>query len=178
VVPLGGLTKEDSAGLAQLESKLSKLFPNLRANVQTNMDDFSNWLRSPTPEAMIPSYLTVTQATAEPVRSRFEKIFLIQALRPDRLLTALYSLVEDIFGTDFHINAELNLTHIIQKEINCNTPILLCSVPGYDPSARIETLAASIGVQLASIAIGSAEGFTQADASIKMGTKNGRSIRN
>lgn len=161
-------------GLSQLEAKLAKLFPNLRTNVEANMSDFSIWLRSPTPEATIPPYLTAASNQTDPVRSRFEKIFLIQALRPDRLLTALYSLVEDIFGPEFHANSELNLTHIIQKEINCNTPILLCSVPGYDPSARIETLAASIGVQLSSIAIGSAEGFTQADSSIKMGTKNGR----
>jgi len=176
VPTIGGLSKEESMGLAQLESKLSNVFPNLRGNMQANTDDFLQWLRSPVPEVTIPTYLLATNSNTpeEPVRSRFERIFLMQALRPDRLLTVLYSLVEDIFGPDFHENAELNLTQIIQKEINCNTPILLCSVPGYDPSVRIETLAAANGIQLASIAIGSAEGFTQADASIKMGTKNGR----
>lgn len=41
---------------------------------------------------------------------------------------------------------------------------MLCSAIGYDASNQIEDLAVDIGRQVTSIAIGSAEGFNQADS--------------
>ena len=40
------------------------------------------------------------------------------------------------------------------SQIKANTPILMCSVPGYDASGRIDDLAAEINKPLTSIAIG------------------------
>ena len=49
-------------------------------------------------------------------------------------------------------------------QIRGNTPILMCSVPGYDASGRVDDLAAELGSRgLSSVAIGSEEGFNQAD---------------
>jgi len=35
-----------------------------------------------------------------------------------------------------------------------STPVLMCSVPGYDPSGRVDDLATELGRQMTSIAIG------------------------
>lgn len=35
-----------------------------------------------------------------------------------------------------------------------NIPVLMCSVPGFDASARVDDLAAELGKQMTSIAIG------------------------
>lgn len=69
---------------------------------------------------------------------------------------------------------ELNLSRNVEEEIRANTPVLLCSVPGYDASGRVDDLAAELGKQIASIAIGSAEGFNQATNLINAAVRTGK----
>lgn len=52
------------------------------------------------------------------------------------------------------IEREFDLAYIVENEVNCNTPILMCSVTGYDASGRVMDLAAQLGRQLTDIAIG------------------------
>lgn len=59
------------------------------------------------------------------------------------------------------------------KESSSKTPILLCSAPGFDPSFKVEQLAKEVGIRLTSVAIGSAEGFDQADQAITQAVKSG-----
>jgi dynein heavy chain 1 len=42
----------------------------------------------------------------------------------------------------------------------------MCSSPGFDPSFRVEGLSKETGTRLISVAIGSAEGFIQAEKAI------------
>ena len=44
--------------------------------------------------------------------------------------------------------------HCFFLQIKSNTPILLCSVSGYDASGRVDDLAAQLGKQCTPIAIG------------------------
>ena len=69
---------------------------------------------------------------------------------------------------------ELDLAHIVEAEVRPSAPVLLCSVSGYDASGRIDDLAAEMGRPVTSIAIGSAEGFNQADKAINSAVKTGR----
>ena len=48
----------------------------------------------------------------------------------------------------------MNLAQIVDYEVKANTPILMCSVPGYDASGRVDDLAAELNRQITSIAIG------------------------
>lgn len=59
-------------------------------------------------------------------------------------------------------------------QIKSNTPVLMCSVPGYDASGRVDDLAAELGKSITSIAMGSAEGFSQAEKAINSASKTGR----
>ena len=70
-----------------------------------------------------------------------------------------------ILGDSFRAiaNSELDLAKIVSDQIRGNTPILMCSVPGYDASGRVDDLAAELGSKVSSVAIGSEEGFSQAD---------------
>lgn len=43
---------------------------------------------------------------------------------------------------------------IIAQQVKPNTPVLMCSVPGYDASGHVEDLAAEQNTQITSIAIG------------------------
>lgn len=40
------------------------------------------------------------------------------------------------------------------QQVKPNTPVLMCSVPGYDASGHVEDLAAEQNTQITSIAIG------------------------
>ena len=84
--------------------------------------------------------------------------------------------MDTVLGEEFMVSAEreLNLSHIVEEEIRANVPVLLCSVPGYDASGRVDDLALGLGKQIASIAIGSAEGFNQATNVINAAVRTGK----
>lgn len=69
---------------------------------------------------------------------------------------------------------ELDFARCIDEQLNCKTPALLCSVPGFGASGRVDDLAAEMNKHISSIAIGSAEGFNQAERAINMACKSGR----
>lgn len=97
-------------------------------------------------------------------------------MRPDRVVAAAHLLVASILGEGFTNSAERepNLGAITEKELSCSVPALLCSVPGFDATSRVDDMAAELGKQIASIAIGSAEGFSQADSLINIAVRSGR----
>lgn len=68
---------------------------------------------------------------------------------------------------------ELDFSACVEKQLTCNTPALLCSVPGFDASGRVDDLAAELNKRITSIAIGSAEGFSQAERAINAACKSG-----
>ena len=54
--------------------------------------------------------------------------------------------------------------------------MLLCSVPGYDVSGRVDDLVAQTNKAITSIALGSAEGFSEAEKVINASVKSGRFV--
>lgn len=105
-----------------------------------------------------------------------KRLLLVKAFRPDRFVSIAEEFVSKIFGEKFlqQGDKQYDLANIVETEIKASTPILMCSVAGYDASGRVEDLAAETNKQLVSIAIGSSEGFTQAEKAINNSSKNGR----
>jgi dynein heavy chain 1 len=69
---------------------------------------------------------------------------------------------------------EMDMVHVVEHEIKSQTPMLLCSLPGYDVSGRVDDLVAETNNQITSIALGSAEGFSEAEKAISASVKSGR----
>ena len=108
------------------------------------------------------------------VQHAFHTLLLVKHLRPDRLLPAVVLFVQIVFGVDFlHQNAEPNLQQLMEQEIAPATPIALCSMPGYDAAFRVDQLAGRTRTPLLSIAIGSIEGYAQAERAIASSSKTG-----
>ena len=83
-----------------------------------------------------------------------------------RFVTASQNFVRAIMGAGFSgSGGEMNLAAIVDKEVKSSTPVLMCSVSGYDASDRVVDLAAQEGKPISSVAIGSAEGFLQVSLS-------------
>ncbi|XP_054423711.1 cytoplasmic dynein 1 heavy chain 1 [Pteronotus mesoamericanus] len=167
-----GLTVEQAEAVVRLSCLPA--FKDLIAKVQAD-EQFGIWLDSSSPEQTVP-YLWSEETPATPIGQAVHRLLLVQAFRPDRLLAMAHTFVSTNLGESFMSIMEqpLDLTHIVDTEVKPNTPVLMCSVPGYDASGHVEDLAAEQNTQITSIAIGSAEGFNQADKAINTAVKSGR----
>ncbi|CAH8838540.1 unnamed protein product [Trichobilharzia szidati] len=180
-----GDTSSSGGALPQIAGKGQRLktvlnaFKNLDKLVAQNNDTFKSWLESVSPETAVPALWEAPNSPDDwfgVVRNKLYSLLLIQAFRPDRMLAAAHLLVSTCFGHDFMESARghLELMPVVEQEIRSNMPVLLCAVQGFDPSGRVEDLANENSKQLTSIAIGSAEGFSQADKAINAAAKSGK----
>ncbi|KAF5301350.1 hypothetical protein FQA39_LY10748 [Lamprigera yunnana] len=167
------LSLEQQEALVRLSSRLSA-YKKLPININ-EMPEFGAWLQQGTPEQNVPR-LWMEEKPLSPIGSAMNQLLLIQAFRPDRVIAAAQLFVASVLGENFMPNAEkeLDLAACVEKELRANVPALLCSVPGFDASGRVDDLAAELNKQISSIAIGSAEGFNQAERAINMACKSGR----
>lgn len=168
-----GLTPEQIEGVNRLAKRLS-IFKKLIDKVKS-MPEIGAWLQQSSPEQSVPHLWDDSKALT-PISASVHQMLLIQAFRPDRVIAAVTHVVSTCLGEEFMPTAEkeFDFSHVVEKQLNCNTPALLCSVPGFDASGRVDDLAAELNKQISSIAIGSAEGFNQAERAINMACKTGK----
>lgn len=100
-------------------------------------------------------------------------VLLMKCFRPDRLVQSISTFASLVFETDLAVASEYDLGQLVADEIQANTPICLVSVTGYDASYRVESLIKSTGTRCAQVAMGSQEGFSQADAAIALAARQG-----
>lgn len=171
--PVLCLGSEQQEAMVRLSLRVPA-FKNL-ANVIQENSEFNKWLQCPTPETCVPK-LWEEEKPLSPIGVAMYQLLVIQAFRPDRVIAATSLFVSSALGETFMAEAEIELDFgsVVENQLKATVPALLCSVPGYDASGRVDDLAAELGKQIASIAIGSAEGFHQADRAINMAVKAGR----
>ncbi|XP_016305378.1 LOW QUALITY PROTEIN: cytoplasmic dynein 1 heavy chain 1-like [Sinocyclocheilus anshuiensis] len=167
-----GLSSEQSEAMVRL-SRLPA-FKDLVAKVQAD-EQFFMWIESNSPELSVP-YLWTEEKTSTLIGQAVHQLLLIQAFRPDRLLAMTHIFVSKVMGETFMaiIEQPLDLANIVDSEVKPGTPVLMCSVPGYDASGLVRDLAAEQNKHITSISIGSAEGFNKADRDINTAVKSGR----
>lgn len=172
------LPKIDWLKPSQLQSlvRLGRLpaFKGVTSSLQDS-SEVRQWLEVVSAEQYVPTLWDESKQLS-PIGLTVYKMLLIQALRPDRLLAAANQFVQTVLGAGFTQAAgqELDLGGIVENEIKANTPILMCAVPGFDASGRVDDLAAELNKPISAVAIGSAEGFSQAEKMINSATKSGR----
>lgn len=169
---LKGLTGEQAEAMVRL-SRLPA-FKDLETKVQADEQIFM-WLESNSPELSVP-YLWTEEKTSTVIGQAVHQLLLIQAFRPDRLLAMSHIFVSKVMGENFMaiIDQPLDLANIVDSEVKPGTPVLMCSVPGYDASGLVRDLAAEQNKHITSVSIGSAEGFNKADRDINTAVKSGR----
>ncbi|KRY43501.1 Dynein heavy chain, cytoplasmic [Trichinella spiralis] len=166
------LSKEQKEKLAQLVTLPA--FASLAERL-AQTEGVLEWIESSNPEINCPIWWDESK-TRTPVSQALYRLLLIQAVRPDRLLSAAHMFIDVAFGENFMSTGEniLDLKTIVETEISCNMPLLLCSVPGYDASGRVDDLSSELDRGLTSIAMGSAEGFDAAEKAVNSSAKTGR----
>ena len=67
----------------------------------------------------------------------------------------------------------LNNLAEVASELDALSPMMLCSAPGHDVSSRIDALSRTLGKDLSSVAMGSAEGYATAERMVNTSSKLG-----
>ncbi|KAI8908484.1 dynein heavy chain and region D6 of dynein motor-domain-containing protein [Gorgonomyces haynaldii] len=111
--------------------KLMEALPQLSKYLNLGeKDQWSQWMTTPNCEQTYPKEKL----------SPFQKVLLVQALRPDRLLTAMSIFSLQALGVDSLSPEALNLEHLL-KETDHTEPILFITTPGADPSQELREFA-------------------------------------
>nr|XP_022905741.1 cytoplasmic dynein 2 heavy chain 1 [Onthophagus taurus] len=112
-----------------------ELYESLNLNEQTLWNSFIN---IDDPDLKFPQHCKL---------SEFQRVLLIQTLKPDRIYSILLQFVTRISGLKT-INIEVPQLIEIYNESTCNEPILVLTTTGNDPSLEIRKLAESkIGLE-------------------------------
>lgn len=170
-VSIQGLNHDQIVQLMQLAN-----LPEFKSVVQKaqGVGDFTKWMNSDNPEHEVPVVFDTDEKTTA-IGTSLNELLVIHALRPDRIVAAAHLLVSSVFGQEFMQQDKVtNLQEIIENEATGRNPVLLCSVTGYDASNKVEDLAVQLNKDVTSIAIGSSEGFTQAERAVDNASKSGR----
>ncbi|XP_050702243.1 dynein heavy chain, cytoplasmic-like isoform X2 [Eriocheir sinensis] len=169
---MAGLTPEQTDSMLRLSKKVPA-FANVDRLVGGK--DFQAWLECAAPEMNVPT-IWETEKQLSPVGQSIYHVLAIQAFRPDRLYAAAGLFVNSVLGDEFLAigEREVNMPSVVEGEVKANTPVLMCAAQGFDASARVDDLATELNKSITSIAIGSAEGFSQAEKAINSAVKNGR----
>jgi len=120
---------------AQAYNLLETTFPNIvRALNLGDVDSWSRWARSPQCEIEFPpKYIkSVTP---------FERLLVVQALRPDRLESAMGVFACELLGMSSVGAGVVNLSGVYMDESTAGEAILLITTPGADPSQELEEIA-------------------------------------
>lgn len=78
----------------------------------------------------------------------FNKLLLLRAMRPDRLLSALTIFIEANMGIQYIEQAPFNMQETYD-ESSSNTPIFFVLFPGVDPTPQVERCAAQFDISIA-----------------------------
>jgi len=178
---VGGATVQNSLSLssdvfnkdqAEQLSILSGLdaFSFLKQSIDSESDSWSQFLTHATPEKAFPNgILTDSQQP----RVMWQRMLLIKAVRPDRFLAVASEFVSSVLGSEIMQRPALDLAATVAQESDKAVPLLLCSMPGYDASSKVDQLAQTLNKQFKAIALGSPEGYELAEKSVTAAANSG-----
>ena len=142
--------------------------------------DAKKWITffsHPEPETAIPTGWTDTSenVSVSPERQALLNVMIIRCLRPERIINALEGFVHAVFGEGFgwREHCRLDLKQMVERDSKSTSPIMLCSEAGQDASAKVDALAVALNRPILSVAMGSSEGYTEADRSVAQAAKTG-----
>ncbi|EYC14495.1 hypothetical protein Y032_0040g239 [Ancylostoma ceylanicum] len=165
-VAISWIDESRHSAVAKLQAHLPTLYNNLQLSDQGTWNEFS---RAVDCENTIPSAI-------EMKITPFQKVLLIQAVRPDRLYAAMQNFVLKTLSLPSINPPPFDLADILAESSNLE-PILLILAGGADPSQELEELAAkTIGYHnYVSISMGQGQEQATIDG-IRKATKEGQWI--
>lgn len=166
------ITDALARGLQALSSL--PVFSNLSKSV-TDKKGWDTFFESQHPENDIPASWKTDGATLSKEKEALLKLLIVRCLYPAKIVSSVDALINLSFGgaLRWRENSVPNLKRIAVQETKPTSPILLCCGTGQDASSKVDALAKELGKTILSVAMGSKEGFEEADKSIAAAAKSG-----
>ncbi|UZJ52281.1 hypothetical protein CBS101457_001601 [Exobasidium rhododendri] len=148
-------------------------FRSIDAHLDANQDQWRDFLTSSVPETIVPPFWKQDDEDESALIDAVRTSLVVKCLRPDRVVQAVALLVSTVFSLDILSETAYDLQSITTDEVGPETPIALCSVPGFDASYRVDSLVKASNAKCTSVAMGSQEGFQLADQAITTAARTG-----
>ncbi|CAI5438007.1 unnamed protein product [Caenorhabditis angaria] len=150
---LSWIPQDRSSAVSKMRTHLPSLFNNLRLEDEASWKEFSNTLQC---ENSFPSSI-------DNKITPFQKVLVVQAIRPDRLYNCLMDFVLKTLNIS-SINPPAFALKEIFDESDASEPILFILADGADPSQELSELANIMRVQYHSISMGQGQETIAYDA--------------
>lgn len=167
----GGLNALQTKALQELHTCPD--FAGLISDIRSNENAWITFLHHLEPEANIPAGWRALGVEVGPANRVLQDTLILKALRMDRVGFSCTKLVETVLGEGFLNLPAFSLADILAKDSKASAPIMMVSVPGFDPSGKVSDLALQRNQQLLSTAMGTKDGFKVADDGIAKACKTG-----
>jgi len=114
------------------------------------------------------------ETTSIPSMKLYSQMLVVKCLRPDLFPSACRTFVSSIFKESFFDNTSTELKDFVRKdETKTIEPYLFVAMPGYDASTRVTEYADECKAKIESFAMGSPEGYGNAERAIDKASKTG-----
>jgi len=136
--PLREWLSDSSWGAVEYIASDTDVFTTLPAEMEEASARWKEWYTTQHPESE-----RLPQAWKD--CTAFQKLILLRALRPDRLVPALRSFIAETLGNQYVATAPLHLKQVYD-ELEASTPLLFLLSPGIDPLKEVSLLGAQLDV--------------------------------
>lgn len=159
------------------------LFQEIDLLNQLNNPEWLDWIRTYSCKSSVPPHDRFKELNQ--LNLQLHVLHLLKALKPNMFLSGIKELINSIFEYSFiddNIIEEGNenekydaILDISKTILNCNpkNPVLFLSTQGFDMSKKIDDLAIEMNIRCRSVAMGSPEGFVDAEKAISSGSQSG-----
>ena len=153
----GPFSEEQKENLVRLHRRM-KQFSNLDSELDAKQAQIQAWIAGNNKETPV---LYDASGNQSEIWHAAQKLLTEQALRPSKVVQACRQFVASVFGEDFD-KSELSCAEVT-NQVAPNQPVILASLAGTDASYVVDDLARSLQKDMSSVAMGSPEGFTEAE---------------
>lgn len=169
--------------LVGIEIKLNHIFTGFQKLIISNENEIISWKNSLFLPKHIPNIFNLSDEYLHCNKLIFGKLcqqLLVKVFRPDLLINSSFDFITTLFN-NYNYSDDFYFDDIVLNQITCKTPILLCSIAGYDASFWVDDLVINHPLYnsnkhkdlLISVAMGSVEGYTLAENAINEAARTG-----
>ena len=166
------ITGSDASSAPEKKTEAIALTSRIGAlkNLIPSMSDagWNSFLTADQAERCVPG---ISSAEANENDRALKELLLVKLFRIDRLVPATARFINTVFGNSFLDVAE-DLGRITTG-VAASSPIALCSSPGFDASYKVDQLVERMQASCTSVAMGSNESVSSADAALASAAANG-----
>ena len=131
-------------------TNLSSVFSDMVDSLNQNGRSWKQWFLDSTPESLrLPG-------DWDNKLNEFQKMIVLRALRPDRVVFATKTFISNNLGPEFVQPPSLDLSVVLKDSSNI-TPIIFVLSSGSDPTQQLMTLANSLNKEVYSLSLGAGQ---------------------